>query len=30
MAFVIADVERRGQIEHDFYASLNPDTGELA
>ena len=30
VAFVIADVERRRQIEHDFYASLNPDTGELA
>ena len=30
VAFVIADIERRRQIEHDFYASLNPDTGELA
>lgn len=30
VAFVIADVERRRQIEHDFYASLNPDTGGLA
>lgn len=30
VAFVIADVERRRQIEHDYYASLNPETGEIA
>ncbi len=28
VAFVIADVERRRQIEEDFYATLDPDTGE--
>ena len=29
VAFVIADVERRRQTEEDFYASLDPDTGEI-
>ena len=29
VAFVIADVERRRQIEEDFYATLDPDTGEI-
>jgi hypothetical protein len=29
VAFVIADVERRRQLEHDFYANLNPETGEI-
>lgn len=29
VAYVIADVERRRQLEHDFYANLNPETGEI-
>ena len=29
VAYVIADVERRRQLEHDFYANLNPDPGEI-
>ena len=29
VAFVIADVERRRQVERDHYASLNPVTGEV-
>ena len=29
VAFVIADVERRRKLERDFYATLNPDTGEI-
>ena len=30
VAYVIADVERRRQLEHDFYANLNPETGEIS
>ena len=29
VAFVIADVDRRRQLEQDFYANLNPETGEV-
>ena len=29
VAYVIADVERRRLLEHDFYANLNPETGEI-
>lgn len=29
VAFVIADVERRRLIEENFYATLDPDTGEI-
>ena len=29
VAFVIADVERRHELEADFYATLNPETGEV-
>ena len=29
VAFVIADVDRRRELEQDFYANLNPDTGEV-
>ena len=29
VAFVIADVEPRRPIEEDFYATLDPDTGEI-
>lgn len=29
VAYVIADVDRRRQVERDFYANLNPETGEI-
>ncbi|MGO0577802.1 hypothetical protein [Ornithinimicrobium panacihumi] len=29
VAYVIADVERRRQLERNFYANLNPETGEI-
>lgn len=29
MQFILDDVAARRQAEDDFYANLNPDTGEL-